>query len=70
MNQVFFEIKQDFRNFQNNIKFIFSDKIGIGNDGDSSLPQFISINQSVKQYFVFFVQIRTYNIYRVISIMS
>jgi hypothetical protein len=38
VNQVFFVIELDFRNFQNNIKFIFSDKIGIGNDGDSSLP--------------------------------
>ncbi len=64
LNQVLFVNEQDFHNFQSIIKFILSDKIKSGDDQDSTLPQVISINQTVKLCFVFFVQIRTYNITR------
>jgi hypothetical protein len=57
VRKVFLVIEQDFCNFQSIIKFIFSDKIESGDYGDYALPKFISINQTVKPYFIFFVQI-------------
>ena len=62
LNQVIFVIEQNFGIFLSIIKFILSDKIKSGDDGYSALPQVISINQTLKQCFVFLVQIRTYNI--------